>query len=393
MPAGRVSAAALGLVGALCSGCTGDPDGPSSEAGPEAPVERAYWPTDDWRTDAPEDHGFDADELAEIDRLVADSYSNVRSIAIVRDGHLVHEDYWQGFDAADGHDVRSVTKSVVGALVGIAIEEGLIEGLDATVGELFADRLPADADPRMAGVTVRQLLSMTAGLPGDDPSLGGDERVFEQVEQSPDWVRAVLGLPLTTDPGSRFEYSSATSHLLSALVADATGGSILDFARERLFGPLGIATDDAFEPAIVGPPTPQQVAQYDRATVAWPTDPQGYHFGFAFLKLPTRDLARFGFLYLNDGRWEDEQIVPADYVRASTSSSVSTPDGSADYGWQWWVPRQNDDGSFFARGYGGQVIYVDPALDLVTVVTSDPQAPRGDVSELVEAAVLPAAGD
>lgn len=120
---------------------------------------------------------------------------------------------------------------------------------------------------------------------------------------------------------------------------------------------------------------------------------QGYHFGDAFLKLPTRDLLRFGFLYLNDGRWDDQQIVPADYVRAATSAEVSTPDGSADYGWQWWVPRQNEDGAFFARGYGGQVIYVDPALDLVTVVTSDPETPRGDVSDLVEAAVIPAAGD
>jgi CubicO group peptidase (beta-lactamase class C family) len=206
-------------------------------------------------------------------------------------------------------------------------------------------------------------------------------------------VRAILGLPLTTDPGSRFEYSSATSHLLSAVVADASRGSTLDYARDRLFGPLGIGTEDAFEPLIVGPPTPEQLEQFDRAAVAWPADPQGYHFGFAFLKLPTRDLARLGFLYLNEGRWEDEQLVPAEYVRASTSSHVSTPDGSADYGWQWWVPRQDEHGAFFARGYGGQLIYVDPALDLVTVVTSDAETPRGDVSDLVENAVIPAAGD
>ena len=153
MPGVRVGAAALALVCVLCSGCPGGPDGPSTDTDREAPVQRAYWPTDEWRTDAPEDHGFDADELAEIERLVADSYSNVQSIAIVRDGYLVYERYWQGFDASDGHEVRSVTKSVVGALVGIAVEEGLIESLDQTVGELFADRLPTDADPRLAGVT------------------------------------------------------------------------------------------------------------------------------------------------------------------------------------------------------------------------------------------------
>jgi CubicO group peptidase (beta-lactamase class C family) len=390
MPRGTVRTAVLTLVLALTVGCTSSADTAEEATGPP---ERDYWPTDEWRTADPADHGFDADELAEVERLVADSFTNVQSIAIVRDGYLVYEHYWQGFDAADGQDVRSVTKSVVGALVGIAVEEGLIESLDQTVGELFADRLPTGADPRLAAVTVRQLLSMTSGLPGDDPSLGGDERVFEQVEQSPDWIRAILGVPLTTDPGSRFEYSNATSHLLSAVVADASGGSTLDFARERLFGPLGIATDDAFEPAVVGPPTPEQIEQFGRATVAWPTDPQGYHLGFAFLKLPTRHLAKIGFLYLNDGRWDDEQVVPVDYVHASTSASVSTPDGSADYGWQWWVPRQNEDGSFFARGYGGQLIYVDPALDLVTVVTSDAETPRGDVSDLVENAVLPAADD
>jgi CubicO group peptidase (beta-lactamase class C family) len=389
----EVRIAALILVCILSAGCTGGPDPPVSGSSAGAPVERAYWPTEDWRTGAPSDHGFDGDELAEVERLVADSFTSVRSILIVRDGYLVYEQYWHGFDADDGHDVRSVTKSFVSALVGIALADGSIDRLDQSVGELFADKLPEAADPRMAAVTVRQLLSMTSGLPGDDPIVGGDDAVLEEIEQSPDRVRAILGLPLAADPGTEFAYSSLTSDLLSAIVTDTTGRSTLDFARERLFDRLGIETSDAYVPVVAGPPTPEQIEEYEGASVAWPTDPQGYHFGGGWLKLPSRDLARFGFLYLNEGRWDGEQIVPADYVHASTSPGVSTPDGSTDYGWHWWAPRDNDNGSFLARGQGGQVIYVDPALDVVAVVTCDPETSRGDPAELVEFAILPAAED
>ena len=392
MSRSAVRVAALALACVVAASCSGGADRPAAEG--TSPTEREYWPTEQWRTADPADHGFDRDEMAEIERL-ADSHPNVRSVVIVRDGYLVYERYWDGLTAQDGHDVRSVTKSVVGALVGIAQAEGAIEGFDQTVGELFADRMPAGADPRMPDVTVRQLLAMTAGLPGDDPTLGGDETVWERVAQQPDAVRGILGLPLAADPGAEWAYSSATSHLLSILVADTTGGSTLDFARDRLFGPLGIDTSDAYVPSgpLLGIPPPEVLERYERAPVAWPTDEQGYHFGGAFLKLPTRDLAKFGYLYLNDGRWDGEQVIPAEYVRDSTSPGERTPDGAADYGWQWWVPRQADHAPFFARGYGGQVVYVDRALDLVVVVTSDPETGRWDADDLVQYAVVPAADE
>lgn len=389
MRRGTLRTAALGLLGSLVVGCTGSADRPVEETA-GSPAERAYWPTEEWRTAPPDEHGLDAGEIAEVERLVAESYTNVRSILVVRDGFLVYERYWQGLDGEDGHDTRSVTKSVVGALVGIALGQGLIESLDQTVGDLLADRLPPDADPRMRGVTVRELLSMTSGLPPDDPSLGGDPGVFQRAEREPDLVRALLGLRLTADPGTRWAYSSASSHLLSVIVADAAGTSTLDYADDRLFGPLGIDVSDAFVP--LGPPTQETIEEYDRARVAWPADAQGHSFGGGFLKLPARDLARFGYLYLNGGRWDDEQVVPAEYVRASTTASVGTVDRSADYGWHWWVARE-EGGAFFARGYGGQLVYVDPRRDLVVVVTSDPATPRGDVVDLVAAAILPAAGD
>lgn len=394
MSRGARRAAALALVGCLTVGCSGGGDPPAPDTNDGPPVEREYWPTVDWRTADPADHGFDADELAEVERMVEENYTSVRSILVVRDGVLVYERYWQGLDADDGHDVRSVTKSVVGALVGIALADGAIDSLDETVGELLGDHIPPEADPRMAEVTVRHLLSMTSGLPADETGIAGDPTILPAIERSPDRLRAGLSLPLRADPGARWAYSNVSSDLLAAIVAEATGRSVLDFARQRLFGPLGIETDGAYEPVVVGwPPTPEQVERYEASPVAWPTDAQGRHWGALGLRLPARDLAKIGFLYLNEGRWDGEQIVPADYVRNSTTPGDKST-GSRDwYGWQWWIARDSGPRAYSARGYGTQVIEVVPGLDLVTVVTGDPEVPRGDGHTLVSTFVVPAAVD
>lgn len=394
MPRGARRAAVLALSGVLAAGCSAGADSPAADADPPRAVEREYWPTDGWRTEDPAEHGFDASELAEVERMVDENYTSVRSILVVRDGVLAYERYWDGADAEDGHDVRSVTKSVVGALVGIAIEDGAIDSLDSTVGELLGDHLPPEADPRMAGVTVRHLLSMTSGLPADDTSIAGDPTLFDEINQAADPVRAVLGLPLVADPGVRWAYSNASSDLLAVIVADATGRSLLDYARERLFGPLGIETDDAYEPTVVGwPPTPEQIERYAASAVAWPTNAQGYHWGGAGLRLPARDLAKFGFLYLNEGRWDGRQIVPADFVRRSSVRGDASTGSRDSYGWQWWIADGTEPPAYFARGYGGQVIEVVPSLDLVAVVTADPEVPRGDGHTLVSTFIVPAAED
>jgi CubicO group peptidase (beta-lactamase class C family) len=192
--------------------------------------------------------------LDDLDTKVPAYHAQVRSLLVVRHGYLVYERYWQGMTAADGANTYSVTKSVVSALVGIALGEGKLTGLDQTVGELLARHLPPNADPRLGRVTLEQLLTMTSGLAGDDPSLGGDPNVSQRQGASRDWVGHILGRRLATDPGSSFAYSSATSHLLSAVVADASGVSTLAFARARLFGPLGIASTQACTAGVRRPP-------------------------------------------------------------------------------------------------------------------------------------------
>jgi CubicO group peptidase (beta-lactamase class C family) len=374
---------AVGLAGSLIAACSAA--GSDRSAAPDAslPAAREYWPTAGWRTATPQSHGIDAAALAKVEQQVAAGFTEVRSVLVVRHGYLVYEHYWHGLDASAGHDVRSVTKSVVGTLVGIAVAEGKIASLDQTVGQLLAAQLPPDADPNMAKITVKHLLTMTSGLAADPAE-------EDTLWTSPDWVRQILGRRLIAPPGTRFAYSSAGSHLLSAIVATATGQSTLAYARAKLFAPLGIDTTGAFEPVLRADLDPLMLETYQRAGVAWPTDPQGYHYGGAFLRLPARDLAKLGYLYLNGGRWDGAQVVPADYVAAATSSTGSEPNVGSGYGWQWWVAKDGNHRTFRAEGYGGQFIYVVPDLDLVVVVTNEPEKgsnPRSIISTTIMSAI------
>jgi CubicO group peptidase (beta-lactamase class C family) len=367
----------------------------SSQQRPAAPRQRDYWPTSGWRTAPPKAQGMDPAVLAAIQGNVASLHPEIRSVLVVRHGYLVYERYWQGSTASHGDNLYSVTKSVVSALVGIALGEGKLTGLDQPVGALLARHLPNDADPRLSRVTLEQLLTMTSGLAGDDRSLGGDPHISQRQGASRDWVGHILGRRLATNPGSSFAYSSATSQLLSAVVADATGVSTLAFARARLFGPLGIHSAKAPAPVFVEHPSPAALKAYQGAPVAWPTDPQGYELGFSGLKLPSRELAKIGYLYLNGGRWDTTQVIPAGYVAASTRPhSTPPPDGPGEsYGYQWWVTSQAGHPSFLAHGYGGQLLQVVPDLDLVVVVTSDATQHRGDARLLVGQAIIPAVTD
>jgi CubicO group peptidase (beta-lactamase class C family) len=382
-----------GLACALAAACTStDRQHPTATSqASAAPIQRHYWPTAGWQSAAPNQQGMNPAVLDDLDTMVPDLYPQVLSVLVIRHGYLVYERYWHGASADDGQSSFSVTKSFTSALVGIALGDGKLKGLDQTVEELLAPHLPPDADPRLRRVTVAQLLAMTSGLAGDDSSLGGDDRIWDRMLESRDWVRHILGRRPETTPGESFAYSGANSHLLSAIVADATGQSTLDYARAKLFGPLGIATDNALEQVLRRwPPTPAQVAAYERAPVAWPRDPQGYHLGDSLLRLPARDLAKLGYLYLNGGRWDGTQVVPADYVAASTQPQSDPTVGPGDYGYHWWVTNETGHASFRAMGFGGQLIQVIPDLDLVVVITSDYTQERHDAANLVGGVIVPA---
>jgi CubicO group peptidase (beta-lactamase class C family) len=334
---------------ALVTACAGSPDGSGAE-----------------QTPAGQQTSSGSEQLAAVfDSLVegnvtASTYEDLRAVLVIVGGRpLVERYYDSSAEAASG--VFSVTKSVMSILVGIALDEGELGGLDQTLSELLPD-YAAMMTPEVAGITLRQVLTMTAGLPEDSP--GSDPLPFETAE---DWIAAIASGGLGQPPGAGFAYASAGSHLLSAILAEATGRSVLDYARDKLFDPLGIDSEPAAEPLAVV----ENVPVYEAASFAWPIDPQGLHLGYTLLKISAPDMAKLGQLMLDDGRWDGDQIVSTQWVAESTRAQVPTGHGFGgdDYGYHWWVTTTDGHDAFAAVGFGGQLIEVVPDLDLVVVVS------------------------
>jgi CubicO group peptidase (beta-lactamase class C family) len=297
----------------------------------------------------------------------------IRSLLVQRHGVLIAEEYFQGAAADSLYQVWSVTKSVMSILAGIALDRDDLTSLDQTLADFLppvVDSLPDDK----GGITVRQLLTMTCGLEWHELDGGGQ---YGEWVRSPDMVEYVIDLPWQYPPGEVFHYHTGCTHLLSVVLTEATGTPMLEFARHNLFEPLGI--EDA----------------------EWWTDERGYFTGGMGLHLRPRDMMRIGELFLREGRWDGAQVVPAAWVRESTSAHVSTgpaiPFGH-EYGYLWWVGRGQGRDFYFANGYGGQFILVSPELDLVVVATStwrdftwqEAGAQWGGVIDVVVNGVLPA---
>jgi CubicO group peptidase (beta-lactamase class C family) len=313
-----------------------------------------------------------------------DTFDLVRAILVRQDGQVLFEGYFDSHPR-DHSNVMSVTKSVVSTLVGIAVGEGRL-ALDDPLAQL----LPAYAgkmSPAVAGVTLEQLLTMTAGFSAQDSA---EEAA---IAGSPDPVATAIRL---ADGPSQFAYTNAGVHVLSAVLDEAVGGSVLHYARSRLFDPLGIDTHPAAQMRLGG----RTMRAYTRAGFAWPVDKQGRHLGFAFLKLRAEDLARLGQTYLDGGVWDGRQVVPAGWVEEATTAQVDAPAGLlGGYGYLWWVGEVGGDPAFAAVGYGGQLVLVVPSRDLVVVVVTElrldqPASPVtrglsfGTVATLVESGIV-----
>ncbi len=282
-----------------------------------------------------------SDELADLVEMTVE-IGGLDSVTVVRNGHLVLDVTIYPFPQDAGHQLYSVTKSVTATLIGIAIDQGLLAGVDVPVVEILADAAPAEVGEQKASMTIEHVLTMTTGLECRD-SRTYDHRGVPQMTAGDDWAANVLALPMEAEPGTRFEYCNGASHLLSAIISEVTGSSAAEYATEVLFGPLGI-TD-----------------------FVWPADPSGTTLGFSELALRPSDAAKIGYLYLRDGEWDGRQLVSASWVETATTDHIIDGYGTS-YGYQWWV----DDGGMraTARGTGGQSIHVVPSLDLVVVVTA-----------------------
>jgi CubicO group peptidase (beta-lactamase class C family) len=338
----------------------------------QAPIERSYWPTDDWRTASPESREMDPGLLGQADLMVPSRVPLLSALLVVRGGRIVFERYYNGLDRDEPLLVWSVTKSVTNMAIGIALREGLFSGLDETLGEIMPDRIPAAADPRVAAITLEDLLTMTAGW-------SWDGRINFARSAETDDLDLMLARPLVCDPGLCFEYDSGSSNLLSYAIQVRAREPMADYLQSRLFDPMGIER-------------PEWIATDDDATR-----------GGGGLFLTPREMAKVGYLYLNRGVWDGEQIVDSAWVETSTrahSSGVSAVTGvnivGGAYGYHWWITEAGGLPAYMAVGYGGQLVYVVPEVDLIVVTAvASADATRPDLQQavrpFVEQFIIPAA--
>ena len=335
------------------SGCEKEEAGgpfPSDDFLAEGSYLGPYWPTAGWRYCRPEEVGMDSEKLKELNEeilLLLELHIDVNSLLIIKDGYVVAEQHYsQDYSADSLHPVFSVTKSLSSALLGIAIDEGYISNENALMTDFFQDYEIANLSPAKQSITLKHLLTMSAGFEWYELEYPyGDERnTFYNFARSTDRVQFVLDRPMSADPGIEYSYNSGVSHLLSAVIQESTGVRSDSFALEHIFQPLGI--EDYF----------------------WPIDAQGVAFGGYGAWMLPRDMARFGYLYLKDGQWEDEQIVPAEWVDISQQKHMERKYIADNYyGYHWWV---SDNDYYSAVGYGGQWIIVVPERELVVVFTN-----------------------
>jgi len=269
----------------------------------------------------------------------------LKSLLVSHKGTIVLERYYNGARAAQPANIKSASKSVISALVGLAIAKGHIKSVDQKIVDYFPE-LATDPEKRKRDITIDDLLTMRSGL----ESTSG--RNYGAWVQSPNWVRFVLRRPMIDEPGTRVEYSTGSSHLLSAIVTRATKTSTWAFAQAELAKPLGFTL------------------------AKWPMDPQGIYFGGNEMLMTPRQMVAFGELYLNDGRVGDRQVIPKAWVESADDAVGRSRWGSdREYGHGFWIRDFAGHRSFYAWGYGGQFIFVIPSKDLVVVTTS-----RSDVS-------------
>jgi CubicO group peptidase (beta-lactamase class C family) len=298
----------------------------------------------------------------------AEAMPRLHSLLVSHDGDLVLERYFNDRDGGDIANVKSVSKSLISALVGIAISEGRLDGVDQTIGEFFPAELAEAADAPKRAITIGNLLAMQAGLETTS------NRNYGAWVLSPNWIEFALDQPLEGAPGEGMQYSTGSTHLLSAILTKATGKSTLEYARDVLAGPLGFHL------------------------AAWPRDPQGVYFGGNDMELTPRQMLAFGNLYLANGRAGERQIVPAAWVDASFMPRAESPrEEGRYYGYGWWLREMAGFVTPYAWGFGGQFIVLVPELDVVVVMTSastpgdDRRRHTRRLYDFVEYEVIPAA--
>ncbi|THB77411.1 MAG: class C beta-lactamase-related serine hydrolase [Desulfobacteraceae bacterium] len=269
----------------------------------------------------------------------AEKFEGLNSFLIIKDGILIAEWYASGFDKETPGNIKSASKSIISALVGLALQKGYFKSLNQPLFEVLPEFFPPD-DHIKKTITLKHLLTMSAGFQHI-------ENVHNYVYLSSDWTKGILQLPMMHKPGDRFNYGTIQTHLLSAALTKASGMDTLTFAQKHLLDNLHIS-----------------INRWDKA-------PEGVFFGGSEMYLTPRDMALFGQLYLNNGRFKGNQLVPAAWVESSLNVSFEDAWAGAAYGYGWWLKKYFGYDTYYAQGYGGQRIMNIPDLNMVFVTTAD----------------------
>lgn len=277
-----------------------------------------------------------------------------QSFLLIRNRQIVYEEYYNGSSITDSNNVASVSKSILSALIGIAMNQGHILSAEEPIATYLPDYFENITDPQTRALTIRDLLTMSHGW-------AWTENISDRaLNRSEDWVADILALPIVDEPGTFFNYSTGASHVLSAVLTEATGMSTCEYAHTYLFEPMGIEAE------------------------FWGVDPQGYFTGGHSVSLTAREIAQFGLLFLNEGNWNGHQLVPGWWVVASTSPRIEIGNNYAGYGYYWWLNRISGGYDMYsALGAGGQLLHVIPELDVVMVIT---HSFRGNIRDFEEEA-------
>ena len=321
-----------------------------------------YWPKEQWRTATPESQGMSSEILSDMMDILWRKNLEIDSILIVRNGYVVLDTYHFPKVPDFIHNIFSCTKSISSALIGIAIDKGYIKSVDQPLLDFFPGKIPKNPDKRKQLITLKDVLQMATGLKCRD-SYRYQWKGIKEMRWSKDWVQYMIDLPLVEAPGTRFEYCNGASFLLTAIIEKTTGNTGLEFAKEHLFKPLGI--NDVY----------------------WPANIHGQTIGWGRIHMRPRDMAKFGYLFLSNGRWDDRQIVSAKWVADSTQKHISAT-FIPGYGYQWWVMSP---GNYAALGYRGQRIFVLEDRQMVVVLTSRLKQQDGFIpSGILRGYIIPA---
>lgn len=299
------------------------------------------------------------------------TWKDVHSILIFKDDRLVLEEYFYGYDVNRPHQLRSATKSVVSAVAGAAVQAGALSGAEERVLPRMTYAAYGHPDPRKAGITLGDLLTMRPGLDCDDRSETSPGRETEIYTQ-PDWVKATLDLPVTSEPGTAAIYCSGGVAVAGRMVENATGETLPDYAEAHLFVPMGIR----------------------RADWRWNYTLSNSNTEFSQIHLRPRDMLKLGLLYAEDGVWDGRRLLSSDWVKASLAAQSSVDETG--YGYFWWRPWINVQTSAgprqvyynAAQGNGGQKIYLFAQFDMVVVITAGAYNRETPSNNLLATAIL-----